>query len=80
MERDLQAFLQVTHRGFSILVAASAAGQDHLGGGVAAQLVFDRLHDVLIADSRGGLDSGCGQCRHGVDQVVLSALPAGPEV
>lgn len=78
MERDLKAFPQVP-RLFRLAIGITT-DQDHLAGGVAAQLVFDRLHDALVAHPRGGLDPGRGQRCHGVDQVALRALPAGTQV
>ena len=44
--------------------------------GIALQLVLDRLHDVLVADPRLGLDAGLGQRRDGRHQVLLRALRA----
>ena len=78
-EGDLQAVDQGPRRCLGLLTAV-IADQDHLGGGKAAQLVFDCLHEVLVPDARARLDSGRRQRRHRVDQVALGAVSAWPHV
>lgn len=80
MEGDPQALLEVPGHRFPALVLVGAACQDHLAGGVAAQHVFDRLHDVLVAQARRRLDSAPGQRSHGVDQVALGSFASRPEI
>ena len=50
------------------------ADQHHVGRRVGLELVLDRLHDVLVADPRLGLDPGLGERGDRRDQVALGRL------
>ena len=75
-ERDLQAYPELLGGHRLDRPAAGMVDEDDPGCGVAAELVVDRLDDVLVADPRLRVDPRLGERREGEDEALLGGLVA----
>ena len=75
-ERDLQAYPELLGGHRLDRPAAGVVHEDDPGRGVAAELVVDRLDDVLVADPRLRVDPRLGERREGEDEALLGGLVA----